>query len=310
MAYHSQSLKGDQPMDNENISFEDFEAAFDDASDYQIDGADDSAETEIDEVTPEDTGNEDAEEVSEGEENQEEASEEDGDDADENNPAGEQMFTLKVNKEERQVGLAEMTTLAQKGADYDRVKEQLTESRQANQDLQGKLDKFQEAMDVLEMISEATNTSIEQLVEQVHLNFLTKDGKSESEARAEIRATKAEKQLKDIQAKQTKEKTAANDAQSRAQKEIAEFHEQFPGVDLSEALCNQLMPDVQAGMSLTNAYRKMENARKDAEIADLQRKLAAEKQNKKNRSTSPGSQQDSGGRRVKTEYDEFMAAFE
>ena len=50
--------------------------------------------------------------------------------------------------------------------------------------------------------------------------------------------------------------------------------------------------------------------RKDAEIADLQRKLAAEKQNKKNRSTSPGSQQDSGGRRVKTEYDEFMAAFD
>ena len=36
---------------------------------------------------------------------------------------------------------------------------------------------------------------------------------------------------------------------------------------------------------------------------------ASRKQNKKNRANSPGSQTDSGGRRVKSDFDEFMSAF-
>ena len=82
----------------------------------------------------------------------------------------------------------------------------------------------------------------------------------------------------------------------------------FPGVELTEELCGKLMADVQSGMSLSNAYRKQEAAKKDAEIAELKRQLEAEKQNNKNRSNSPGSQKDSGGRRMTSDHDKFEQA--
>ena len=47
-----------------------------------------------------------------------------------------QKFTIKVNKGTREVELPEMTELAQKGADYDRVKGQLETSRTNEANLQ------------------------------------------------------------------------------------------------------------------------------------------------------------------------------
>ena len=76
------------------------------------------------------------------------------------------------------------------------------------------------------------------------------------------------------------------------------------------------MPDIQKGTSMLQAYRNREIAGKDAIIADkeqkiaeLQRQIEAEKQNKANRANSPGSQKDSGGKRTKNEFDDFLDAF-
>lgn len=62
-------------------------------------------------------------------------------------------------------------------------------------------------------------------------------------------------------------------------------------------------------MSITAAYRKMERAEKDARIAELERQLAAQKQNNKNKRTSPGSQNDSGGQRKRDAFEDFMEGF-
>jgi hypothetical protein len=61
-------------------------------------------------------------------------------------------------------------------------------------------------------------------------------------------------------------------------------------------------------MSLSTAYRKYERAQEQNRIAELERKLAAKQQNDKNKSRSPGSQKDSGGRRSRSEYEEFERA--
>ena len=90
---------------------------------------------------------------------------------------------------------------------------------------------------------------------------------------------------------------------------MAEFREAYPDVEITKELMDQLMPDVSDGVSLTVAYRKMEKAQADARIAELERQLAAQKQNAENKAASPGSQKDSGGRRTKSEYDDFMEAF-
>ena len=71
---------------------------------------------------------------------------------------------------------------------------------------------------------------------------------------------------------------------------------------------DKLLPDVKNGMRLTTAYRKYEKAQDTAKIAELERKLSAKAQNDKNKRNSPGSQQDSGGRRAKNDYEEFESA--
>lgn len=296
-------------MDNEEMALADFEAAFSEEDGNQTEPAEETtgdepgegAEgTETGEEGGEDTATEETGDEGEGEPSE-------GDDGG-NTPAAEDSFTIKVNKEERTVTRDEVISLAQKGADYDRVKEQLTQTRQQNQTLLEQAEKNKEVLDVLQMLADGTNMPLAQFVDQLHVNFLVKGGKTEGEAREKIRADRAEKQLNESKSKETTAKSEETAAQDRAQREIAEFHKDFPGVELTEELCGKLMADIQSGMSLSNAYRKQEAAKKDAEIAELKRQLEAEKQNKRNRSNSPGSQRDSGGRRMTSDHDKFEQA--
>ena len=145
--------------------------------------------------------------------------------------------------------------------------------------------------------------------EQLYMNFRKSGGSSDAEAASALENAKLKRENAQLKAAKAQEATGKEDSQARAEREIAEFHKEYPGVELTQELCEKLMGDVQGGATLTNAYRKMLAAEKDAQIAELQRQLAAEKQNKKNRASSPGSQKDSGGKRQKSEFDDFMNAF-
>lgn len=287
--------------ETQNNGFDDFAAAFDD--DYQT--IEETAE-EVEETAEVDTENEEVQEEGEVETEDEDAEASEEEVKTEPKP---ETFTLKVNKEERTVSRDEVISLAQKGADYDRVKEQLAERNNTVTALQDRLNKYSGAIETLELISETSGQSISELAEQLHLNVLMKGGKSEAEAKAELRALKAEAKLKAAETKDAEKKSAQEDSKARANREVAEFRQKFPGVELTKELCNELMQDVQGGMSLSEAYMKRELARKDAEMAELKRQQAAAEQNKKNRTTTTGSQKDSGGRRQKSEFDDFMSAF-
>ena len=157
--------------ENEDFGLEDFESALFDEG-YQTDDdvdTDDSAVTETDDESQEpDTDDEAEPDDGEIEEDNEgdDADESDDDDAEgedgaDSNTNDDQTFTIKVNKEERKVTREEMTALAQKGADYDRVKEQNAQLRQSNTDLQTKLDGMaaqQGALDILGIIAEKSGS--------------------------------------------------------------------------------------------------------------------------------------------------------
>ena len=85
------------------------------------------------------------------------------------------------------------------------------------------------------------------------------------------------------------------------------FNREYPGVSLTEELVNKLVPDIQNGMSLSAAYRKLEKAQDAEKIADLERQLSAKVQNEKNRKNSPGSQKDSGGSGKHSDIDVFRS---
>ena len=305
--------------ENEDFGFEDFESAlFDD--DYQTGDDTDTDDPDVTETDndPEETDS-DSEDGDEGGDTSEDEdtddSEEDGADGGDEGEGGDtdakETFTLKVNKEERQVSREEMITLAQKGADYDRVKEQNTRHQQTIADLQSKLEGVssqQAVLDILDTIAQKSGSTLEQLAESLYVNFRKSAGASEDVAREELKSAKLEKELNSYKAKQTQQQEQETDAEARAQHDIEEFGREYPDVTLTEELVDKLTPDIRNGMSLSAAYRKYEKAQDSAKIADLERQLAAKAQNTKNKQRSPGSQRDSGGRSPKSDYDIFEKA--
>lgn len=303
--------------ENEDYGFEEFESAlFDDS--YQTDDetdADDSdvthteAPQDADTDEPDDNAEESDEEDPTSDSEEDDDAEGSGSDASKED-AG-QTFTLKVNKEERQVTLEEMTAFAQKGADYDRVKGQNEQLRQTNADLQSKLDgmaKHQQALDILGVIASKSGASLDQLTESLYINFRKSAGVSEDTAREELKSAKLEKELDGYKAQRTQQQAQENDSEARAKRDLEAFQKEYPDVALTEELVDKLVPDIRSGMTLSAAYRKYEKAQDTARIAELERKLAAKAQNDRNKRSSPGSQQDSGSRRVKSDYEEFEKA--
>ena len=305
--------------ENEDFGLEEFESAlFDD--DYQTgddNDTDDSNVTETDDDS-QDTGSDDQDDA-EGDDSDEDEetddSEDDGADGDgegdKGNTNADGTFTIKVNKEERKVTLEEMTTLAQKGADYDRVKEQNTKHQQTIADLQSKLEGVssqQAVLDILGTIAQKSNSTLEQLAESLYINIRKSAGASEDVAREELKSAKLEKELNSYKAKQTQQQEQETDAEARAKRDLEDFAREYPEVELTEELVDKLVPDIQNGMSLSAAYRKHEKAQDSARIAELERQLAAKAQNDKNKKRSPGSQRDSGGRSPKSDYDVFEKA--
>lgn len=306
----------DEIMDT---GFDAFFDAFDGGDGYQTDAVEETTENtaEQTEETEDTTTEQEAEEGPESDETagEEKTQEADKDGAEEeaeaDKPISEQKFTIKVNKETKEVSYEDAPAWIQKGMDYDRVKGQLETARQNEQNLQAEIDQQKPFMEFLTLAAEQAGVSREQLVENLHINLLKSKGMTEAEAKAEIRAAKAEKQVKDLTAqKEAEKKPAEEDAQTRMNRDVAEFQKEFPGVELSSDQIKKIGPDIRNGMSMVNAYRKMKDAEKDAEIAELKRQLEAAGQNKKNKAKTPGSMKDSGGQRKKTAEDDFFSAFE
>lgn len=297
-------------MENEGMDFEEFFSA------YDAPGEDDGNQTDPETVEEETDGStQEAEESPEtGEESSEESTPEQEKKPDEGTPetaTEPQKFTIKVNKGTREVELPEMTELAQKGADYDRVKGQLETSRTNEANLQKTVDEQSPIMEVLQLAAKDAGVDVAELVDSIHVGLLKGKGMTEAEARAEIRAAKAEKAINDLKNKPAQEENPEIDSnQERAKREIAEFQTAFPGVQLNQETLDKLAPDVQNGMTLTSAYLKMENARLTAELAEQKRALEAEKQNQKNRRQAAPGQNDSGGGREKDAFEDFFTAFE
>lgn len=297
------------------MEFEDFFSAFDGgdatpASDPEPAEepavTDESAQTEP-ETEPAEEGTEAAEDPTEG-------PAEEGTEGSEEKPSGdgsneEQTFTVQIGDEERQFSLEEMTELARKGAGYDALQEQLDSANQEKEQLQTQLDNQQGIMDILSQIAEKSNKDILELTKQLYINFRKSAGVSEDAAALELENAQLKKQVSTEKVPTKQENKAEEETRARARRELAEFQHLHPGVKLDDQLVAKLKPDVRKGMSLANAYQKMLNDQKAAALAEQERKNKAAEQNAKNRAASPGSQQDSGGRREKSNFDDFFAQF-
>ena len=201
-----------------------------------------------------------------------------------------------------------MTDLARKGVGYDNLQSQLTQAEEARDALQSQIDSQQGVIDIMNLLAEKTGSSMQDIAKQLYVSFRKNAGASEDAAALELENAQLKKQVDGAGATKTEDKTA-EEARARAQREVAEFRTLHPGVQLDDVMVTKLKPDVQKGMSLANAYQKMLNEQKAAELKEQERLAKAAAQNAKNKAASPGSQQDSGGRRQKSGVDDFFAQF-
>lgn len=301
-------------MDEQNVGFEDFMEAFDEGEDNHIDTTE-NTEVEQDPQESEALASEEGDEAGEpaAEENSEKEAEKEAPTAE-----AQDTFTLKVNKEERTYSREEVISLAQKGADYDRVKEQLGKSQQTATELQDRLTQLApnlEHIAVLESLAKEMGSDIPKLLDSLRLSSYRKQGLSEDAANERLLRVKAEFENEKLR-KDKAAPPAEDKSKQKVQQDLADFRKSYPDVALTEELLKELMPEIQKGVPMLQAYRNREIASKDAviaekdqKIAQLERQIEAEKQNKNNRASSPGSQKDSGGKRTKNEFDDFMDAF-
>jgi hypothetical protein len=299
-----------------STGFEEFFGAFEDSDGGLAVAAEDAEVTQTTEDETAASGSEAADgaqsdDNSEGENtNESDETAADGEAEAEKQEEKRSFDNIKVNGEIRSVSYDDAPEWIQKGMDYDRVKGKLEEERQANAEMKQTLEKHQAVIDVLDMISQDTGVNVDELLHTIHKSYRMQSGESEKEAEANIRAAKAERQSNQYKEQRDKQQNQQKDQQERANREYAEFRAAHPDVKLDDALVEKLRPDVSTGLTLLGAYQKMLNQQQAEKIAALEKQLAAEKQNKKNAATSPGSQKDSGGQRKRDAFDDFFDAFD
>lgn len=269
---------------NETAPDEDDFDLSDDTSDAEPD-TEDAAESE-DTVSKEDTTTEEPAE-SETPEKEDEQTETEK----QQEEKGHQLYTLKTPKGEKQCSLDEVLVYANKGMDYDGMRQDRDRLR-----------------DFLKEMAAPLNLSVEELIDNTRARMLIQQKKeageelSEMEALTIIQRNRAEKQA---EAQATDEKAASEAAKAQM---IRAFVNEFPDVKATD-----IPADVWAECSrtgdLAGAYRKYADGLKDKEIERLTKENETLKQNQKNKDRSTGPRRSAGAATPKDPFDEAWDSF-
>lgn len=269
---------------NETAPDEDDFDLSDDTSDAESD-TEDAAESE-DTGSEEDTTKEEpAESEAPKEEDEQTETEE------QQEEKGHQLYTLKTPKGEKQCSIDEVLVYANKGMDYDGMRQDRDRLR-----------------DFLKEMAAPLNLSVEELIDNTRARMLIQQKKeageelSEMEALTIIQRNRAEKQA---EAQASDEKAASEAAKAQM---IRAFVSEFPDVKATD-----IPADVWAECSrtgdLAGAYRKYADGLKDSEIKRLTKENETLKQNQKNKDRSTGPRRSAGAATPKDPFDEAWDSF-
>lgn len=285
--------------ENTNAQVETSESGFSEEENAAFDSGWDDSDSPMfsEETEPEATQEPDAQPEDEGdafaEDEPDEQGEEPANEADaepepeQTEAAGSQRYNLKFLGEERKVSFDEMREYAEKGMNYDHVKEE----RDALREKTKNIEELEAASTFLKELAESGGTSVEELMESTRARLLVQkaeaEGKelSEEDARAQVRA------------KNTKPDTPpVMSAEEKRQDAIQRFIQLYPGIK-SESIPQSVWDEAERLGDLIGPYQKYESQKLRDEIATL-------KQNNKNRERSTGSRRTVGATTPKDAFEE------
>ena len=228
---------------------------------------------ENDENEPDENGETEAASGEQANQAEAEGAEKPGDDPDASGekPEADHSFKLNYMGEEKTVTRDEAVVLAQKGMDYDRIRqkyEERTEKDKANA----------EAFDFVSEMAKAQGMSVSEFTDNAKAALIAKrDGVDMSVAFEKAKLERREREIAEKERGITQAdaaKRAEAEYAERRKRESEEFLREYPGVEPAK-IPKEVWADVNKGMSLLAAYTKHENAVLKAEIE-------AERKNKEN----------------------------
>jgi hypothetical protein len=212
------------------------------------------------------------------------------------------VYHLKWLDEQKDVNREEVTQLAQKGLDYDRVKSKLEAQRAQTEQYKAFHDENEEAVRELQAFMEETGAkSVAEVLDGLRVGRKVSAGTARDVAVAQVAQERAERALKWNTAKR---ENAASKSQEKAAADVRAFIEAHPNEDLAKLL-PELSEDLDKTQDLEKAYTAYSMRKLQKQVKELTDALAAEKQNKSNRQRSAGSARSAGGETVKD--DPFLA---
>lgn len=208
------------------------------------------------------------------------------------------QFALKHLGEEKSVSRDEVITLAQKGMDYDRVRQKHDELNTEFSTLKAEKSKADETISFLsELAQEQGFSDVNAFVNETRAALIAeKDSIDITVARKQIEIEHKEKELAKKEAKLTAEKTekdgaeeSAKKSQEKQQADFLEFANEYKDLKPDDISKDVWTIYNKGGCSLVQAYIKHENAQ-------LKAQLAADKKNAENKHRSTGSMHTAGNK--------------
>lgn len=258
---------------------------------------------DLSDLVSEDDGNqteeETSEEVAEANEEEQEPSEEPEEPAGqpEAEPTKEQkeeeLFDLKFNKEIRKVSRQEVTELAQKGLNHDRILEQRDHLQQENAELLKFKQDNEAIIGLLDAAAQKSGTDKNTFLQSVRENAYVSQGLSRDAAHERVLREDAEQRLSRTEKADAEKQQAQQGQEIARQQDIERFLKLYKDVD-PNTIPKEVWDDVRNGETLVSAYGRYENRQLAESNRKLQESINALKQNEKNKQKSIGSAKTEG----------------
>ena len=252
---------------------------------------DDGNQTE--EETSEETAEANEEEQELSEEPEEPAGQPEAEPTKEQKEEPEELFDLKFNKEIRKVSRQEVTELAQKGLNHDRILEQRDHLQQENAELLKFKQDNEAIIGLLDAAAQKSGTDRNTFLQSVRENAYVSQGLSRDAAHERVLREDAEQRLSRTEKADAEKQQAQQGQELARQQDIERFLKLYKDVD-PNTIPKEVWDDVRNGETLVSAYGRYENRQLAESNRKLQESINALKQNEKNKQKSIGSAKTEG----------------
>lgn len=264
---------------------------------------DDGNQTE--EETSEEAAEANEEEQKTSEEPEEPAGQPEAEPTKEQKEEPEELFDLKFNKEIRKVSRQEVTELAQKGLNHDRILEQRDHLQQENAELLKFKQDNEAIIGLLDAAAQKSGTDRNTFLQSVRENAYVSQGLSRDAAHERVLREDAEQRLSRTEKADAEKQQAQQEQELARQQDIERFLKLYKDVD-PNTIPKEVWDDVRNGETLVSAYGRYENRQLAESNRKLQESINALKQNEKNKQKSIGSAKTEGKETAKDPFLEYL----